>query len=154
MLGVDGAVYALKGAPNKGSAKGRMHGVAVAIAPTATGGGYYILDSHGDIFVFGDAKSYGSMKGKRLNAPIIALAPTPSGHGYWLLGRDGGIFTFGDARVLRIDGRPPVEQADHLDGRDARAATATGCSRPTAVCSASATRPSTVRPATSGSRRR
>ena len=104
VLGVDGAVYALKGAPNKGSAKGRMHGVAVAMAPTATGGGYYILDSHGDIFVFGDAKSYGSMKGKRLNAPIIALAPTPTGHGYWLLGRDGGIFTFGDARYFGSTG--------------------------------------------------
>ena len=94
----DGGVYALKGAPYYGSAAGRIRGTAVAMAPTHSGGGYYLLDNGGDIFPFGDARSFGSMAGARLNAPIIALAPTPSGRGYWLLASDGGVFSFGDAR--------------------------------------------------------
>ena len=98
VLGVDGAVFSLKGAPFFGNARGRVRGPAVAIAATHSGNGYYILDAAGDIFPFGDARSYGSMAGHRLNAPIIALAPTPTGRGYWLLGRDGGVFSFGDAR--------------------------------------------------------
>jgi hypothetical protein len=98
-LGVDGAVYALNGAPYKGNAVGRLAGGhAVGIAATPTGLGYYVLSSTGAIVTFGDGKSYGSMAGKRLNAPIIALAATPGGKGYWLLGRDGGVFSFGDAR--------------------------------------------------------
>jgi hypothetical protein len=98
IVGSDGSVYALKGAPYKGGARGRAWPPVVGIAATHSGGGYYLLDSAGRIFPFGDARSYGSMAGHALNAPIIALAATPSGKGYWLLGRDGGVFTFGDAR--------------------------------------------------------
>ncbi|MDQ1476338.1 MAG: hypothetical protein QOE62_1567 [Actinomycetota bacterium] len=98
IVGADGGVYALNGAPFYGSAVGKIRGTAVAIAATHSGKGYYILDNSGDIFPFGDAKSFGSMAGVRLNGPILALAPTPSGRGYWLLGRDGGVFSFGDAR--------------------------------------------------------
>ncbi len=94
----DGSIYALDGAPYKGGAHGKMYGHAVGLAPTHSGGGYYVLSNFGEIVPFGDARSFGSMAGHRLNAPIIALAPTPSGNGYWLLGADGGIFTFGDAR--------------------------------------------------------
>ncbi len=94
----NGAVFALKGAPFHGSPSGRMHGAAVAIAATRSGNGYYVLDNGGGIFPFGDARSLGSMAGKRLNSPIIALAPTPSGRGYWLMAGDGGVFSFGDAR--------------------------------------------------------
>ncbi len=100
----NGSVYALHGAPYKGNALGRVHGIVVGVAATHSGNGYYLLDSAGDIFPFGDATSYGSEAGKRLNAPIIALAATPSGHGYWLLGRDGGVFTFGDARFYGSTG--------------------------------------------------
>jgi hypothetical protein len=98
VAGADGSVYALKGAPFKGNARGRIFGRVVGIAPTHSGGGYYLLDAAGRIFPFGDATSHGSMAGRALNAPIIALAPTPSGRGYYLLGRDGGVFTFGDAQ--------------------------------------------------------
>jgi hypothetical protein len=95
---VDGAVYALKGAPYHGSARGRVRGPIVGMAGSATGNGYYLLDSAGVIYPFGDARSLGSMAGKRLNAPIIALASAPDGKGYWLLARDGGVFTFGTAK--------------------------------------------------------
>jgi hypothetical protein len=122
VLGRDGGIYALKGAPYYGSAIGRMRGAAVAIAATHSGRGYYVLDAAGDIIPFGDARSHGSMVGKHLNAPIIALAPTPSGRGYWLLGRDGGIFTFGDAQYhgstggLRLN-KPIISMASTKDGR-------------------------------------
>jgi hypothetical protein len=121
VLGRDGAVYPLKGAPFYGNAIGRMRGAAVAIAATHTGLGYYVLDAAGDIIPFGDARSHGSMVGKRLNAPIIAMAPTPTGRGYWLLGRDGGIFTFGDAQYhgstggLRLN-KPIISMASTSTG--------------------------------------
>jgi hypothetical protein len=98
VAGADGGVYALKGAPFHGSAVGRIRGTAVAMAATHSGNGYYLLDNSGGIFPFGDARSFGSMAGVHLNAPILALAPTPSGRGYWLLASDGGVFSFGDAR--------------------------------------------------------
>ncbi|HWS47196.1 MAG TPA: VCBS repeat-containing protein, partial [Acidimicrobiia bacterium] len=97
VVGAQGGIYALSGAPYYGGATGRAHGSVVGIAATHSGAGYYLLDAAGDIFPFGDARSLGSMAGYRLNAPIIALAPTPTGRGYWLLGRDGGVFSFGDA---------------------------------------------------------
>jgi FG-GAP-like repeat/FG-GAP repeat len=98
VLGLDGAVYALHGAPYLGGINGRLNGgLAVGIIATSSGHGYYIITNTGVITTFGDARSFGSMAGRALNAPIISLAPTPSGRGYWLLARDGGIFSFGDA---------------------------------------------------------
>jgi hypothetical protein len=100
VLGYDGSLYALGGAPFHGSAAGKLalgeHAVGIQASPT--GNGYYILTSLGRIFTFGDARSRGSMVGVPLNAPIVAMAPTPGNKGYWLLGRDGGVFSFGDAR--------------------------------------------------------
>ena len=110
IVGADGSVYALHGAPFHGSAAGFVRGMAVAMAATHSGNGYYLLDNAGDIFPFGDAKSLGSMAGFRLNAPIIALAPTPSGRGYWLLASDGGVFSFGDARFYGSMGGTRLNQ--------------------------------------------
>jgi hypothetical protein len=50
--------------------------------------------SDGGIFAFGDAKFYGSMGGKKLNAPVQSLVPDGDGTGYWLVASDGGIFAF------------------------------------------------------------
>jgi hypothetical protein len=69
----------------------------VGIAATPTGGGYWLADSGGGVFTFGDAVFHGSMWGAQLDAPIVGIAGTPTGDGYWLVGADGGIFTFGDA---------------------------------------------------------
>jgi hypothetical protein len=122
VLGADGSVFSLKGAPFYGSASGRVRGTAVALAATHSGNGYYALDNSGDIFPFGDAKSFGSMAGKRLNKPIIALAPTASGRGYWLLASDGGVFSFGDARFFGSTGnkhlnKPIISIAATRSGR-------------------------------------
>ncbi len=70
-------------------------GAAVAAIPG--GGGYWVASSSGAVSAYGSAKSYGSMAGQHLNAPIVGIASTPDGRGYWLVGSDGGIFSFGDA---------------------------------------------------------
>ncbi len=61
-------------------------------------GGYWLLGSHGNVYPYGNALSYGSMGGKPLNQPVVGMAATPDGRGYWLVASDGGIFNFGDAR--------------------------------------------------------
>ena len=70
----------------------------VGIAAKPGGQGYLLASADGGVFAFGAARSYGSMRGKRLNHPVVGIAYTPTGHGYYLVATDGGIFTFGDAR--------------------------------------------------------
>ena len=72
-------------------------GTPVAMAATPSGNGYWIVDSDGGVFAFGDAGFYGSMGGVRLNAPVVGVAATADGHGYWLAASDGGVFAVGDA---------------------------------------------------------
>jgi len=71
---------------------------SVASQPSGGVTGYWLAGSHGGVFSFGDAKFYGSMGGKHLDAPIVGMAATPSGGGYWLVAADGGVFSFGDAK--------------------------------------------------------
>ncbi|MGH9029709.1 MAG: hypothetical protein ACRDV4_08865 [Acidimicrobiales bacterium] len=77
---------------------------AVGMAPTPDGNGYWLCDSSGGVFTFGDAQFYGSMAGNFLSAPIVGMATTPDGHGYWLVASDGGIFSYGDARFYGSTG--------------------------------------------------
>ena len=74
------------------------NGEPVGIVGSPGGGGYFIVDSDGGVFAFGDAVFAGSMGGKHLNAPVvgIALQRDPIG-GYWLVAADGGVFNFGGA---------------------------------------------------------
>ena len=71
---------------------------SVAVIPPTSAPGYYLVASDGGVFSFGDAKFYGSMGGKHLNAPIVGMASTGNGKGYWLVASDGGVFSFGDAK--------------------------------------------------------
>ena len=59
--------------------------------------GYWVTADDGRVVPFGEARSFGSMQGRRMNAPAIGMTQTVTGNGYWLLGADGGIFSFGDA---------------------------------------------------------
>ncbi len=72
-------------------------GGAIAMARTFDGSGYWVVDSKGDVFTFGDAISYGSLTGTVQNYPIVGFSSTPDGKGYWMVGSNGGVFTFGDA---------------------------------------------------------
>jgi CHAP domain len=72
----------------------RRHGM---LDTMPVGSGFVVARPDGAVDSFGNAPNYGSMAGKKMNAPIVGIALTPSGKGYWLLGEDGGVFTFGDA---------------------------------------------------------
>jgi hypothetical protein len=84
--------------------------------------GYWLAASDGGVFSYGDAQFYGSMGGRKLNAPVVAMASTPDGNGYWLVGSDGGIFSFGDAQFYgsmggtRLD-KPVVGMVATPDGK-------------------------------------
>ena len=109
LVGADGGVYALGGAPFEGSLGNlRLNAPVVGIAATPDGLGYWLVASDGGVFSFGDAKFYGSMGGKALAASIVGIAATPDGLGYWLVGADGGVFTFGDAAFLGSMGGQPL----------------------------------------------
>lgn len=72
---------------------------AVAIVPTSTGKGYWIVAADGGVFSFGDAQFKGSLPslGVTPAQPIVSAAGV-SNNGYWLLGADGGVFSFGAAQ--------------------------------------------------------
>lgn len=67
------------------------------IARTSTGKGYWIVDSTGAVFAYGDAQYHGGANTTHLNAAIVGIASTPDDGGYWLLGADGGVFAYGNA---------------------------------------------------------
>jgi hypothetical protein len=68
--------------------------VAVIACPT---GGYWQVDSTGEVFSFGGAGYHGGANGQHLNAPIVGGSAAPDGNGYYLQGADGGLFAFGSA---------------------------------------------------------
>jgi hypothetical protein len=98
------------------------HPVFTGLASTPDGGGYWIVDSAGDVTPEGDAVAHGSMAGQHLNAPISHIVSTPDGGGYWMVAADGGIFAFGDAPFYGSMGgqhlnAPVVGLAPTPDGR-------------------------------------
>ena len=135
-----------------GSTGGRqLNRPIVGMAATPTGKGYWFVASDGGMFVFGDAKFYGS--------PAKSAAPLPDRrHG---LHPERQRLLAGRLRRRRV--RLRRRQVPRFDGREApqparssawpppRAATATGWWPPTAASSPSATPPSTAPPVTSGS---
>jgi ribosomal protein L24E len=98
LVGSDGGVYGMRGAPFYGSMGGtHLNEPMVGIAATPDGKGYWLVASDGGVFSFGNAAYDGSMGGHHLNRPIVGIAATPDGKGYWLVASDGGVFAFGDA---------------------------------------------------------
>jgi hypothetical protein len=86
-------------AGQRGSA---FQGTPVGMATTPDGQGYWLVDSDGGVFAFGDAKFVGSVPAMGIHLAsghqVVGIAATSDGHGYWLTGADGGVFAFGDAR--------------------------------------------------------
>jgi len=99
-LGDYSGVYVITGNDGHGAHNIALTGTGVPPppAPLPAKDGHWAVASDGGVFTFGDAKFYGSMGGRHLNAAIVGMAATPDGRGYWLVGSDGGIFAFGDAR--------------------------------------------------------
>jgi hypothetical protein len=96
--------------------------LALGMATTPDGKGYWLVGSDGGIFTFGDAGFYGSTGAMALNRPIVGMASSPDGKGYWLVASDGGIFTFGDAGYFGSTGairlnKPIVSMAATPDGK-------------------------------------
>jgi hypothetical protein len=90
------------------------------IQATPDGLGYWIADSSGDVFTFGDAKFFGTLSeevgsanarsassgtlsshdiatGHPTTVPITAFVATADGGGYMMAGTNGEVYTFGDA---------------------------------------------------------
>ncbi len=85
------------------------------------GPGYDEVASDGGLFAFGDARFYGSMGGRPIDAPVVGMASTPDGGGYWEVASDGGLFAFGDASFYGSAGGGPLNApvvGMAADGRD------------------------------------
>ncbi|MGC8513552.1 MAG: MBG domain-containing protein, partial [Acidimicrobiales bacterium] len=83
---------------------GYSDGVVRVLAAPA-GPGYWLAGSGGGVFSF-DAPFYGSMGGRRLDAPVVGVAVDPCTGGYWLAGSDGGVFAFDAPFYGSMVGRP------------------------------------------------
>ncbi len=75
----------------------RLNAPVVGMAPTPSGGGYWLVAADGGVFSFGDAVFLGSAGAVPLNAAVVSAAARPSGDGYWLYASDGGVFAYGAA---------------------------------------------------------
>ena len=107
--------------------------------------------SDGGLFAFGNAKFYGSMGGKPLNAPIVGMAATPTGGGYWEVASDGGLFAFGNAQFYGSMGGKPLERTHRGHGHHPDRRWLLGGGQSTVASSPSATPSSTARWAASRS---
>jgi hypothetical protein len=100
-------VAALGKAAYYGSAYGK-HLIApiVALVPTPTGKGYWLIGADGSVYAFGNAKYEGGAGGRVRQDPIVAAATTPDGRGYWLVTGGGRVLAFGDADSYGSVARP------------------------------------------------
>jgi hypothetical protein len=105
ILGADGSLWSYGRGPDFAKAndigdprRNVRQGLPVRTAAgTPSGQGVWVAGTDGSVWSFGDARSFGSLAGRRLNEPIVGMTPTTTGLGYWLVASDGGIFSFGDA---------------------------------------------------------
>ncbi len=72
----------------------QLYSFTVDSAVMTTGPGYWLLDSIGDVFPFGDAFSF---NGATLNHSVAGITGTPDGKGYWVFSAGGNVTAYGDA---------------------------------------------------------
>ena len=82
----------------------------VALVPTVTGNGYWLVQCDGSVFHFGDAAAVSGVSGT-VDEPIVAAVRAP--RGLWLVARDGRVSALGGApeRVLRPAPSQPIVAA-------------------------------------------
>lgn len=68
----------------------------VAIEPTHTDGGYWILSDNGWVFPKGDAGTL-SVTPPDTSVFLADMARTPNSAGYWILAEDGAVYSYGNA---------------------------------------------------------
>jgi subtilisin family serine protease len=105
LVGRDGSVYSSGVAAGEGSiALPLAHPIAGA-AEMPDGLGYWLVSSTGEVFNFGDARSYRSNAKFYANEPVVGMAATPDGKGYWLVTQNGRVVAYGNARSYRSNAK-------------------------------------------------
>jgi hypothetical protein len=70
----------------------------VAVVPSTSGHGYFMVASDGGVFAFGDAQFAGSCPGiGGCYGKAVSVMPDSTGKGYWLVTNLGAVYAFGDA---------------------------------------------------------
>ena len=89
-----------------------------AMASSRSGAGYWVSNSVGKVFAFGDAVHRGDLRSISLDAPVVDLAVTPDGDGYWLVTGNGVVYAFGTAlwrgSVAHLDLQAPIVDLEPL----------------------------------------
>ncbi len=72
-------------------------GNPVAVAPTPSGRGFWVVGYDGKVWTVGDAQPYGDVTRELSHGRPSSIAPTPTGHGYYILHTSGYVSCRGDA---------------------------------------------------------
>jgi Bacterial Ig-like domain (group 3) len=104
--GFYGSIPGLGLHPAGSGAAPSLNAPIVAMVPSTTGHGYFMVASDGGVFAFGDARFAGSCPGiGGCAGSAVAVVPDATGKGYWLFTNSGNVYTFGDAPYY---GAPPA----------------------------------------------
>ncbi len=99
MLNSLGTVYALGDAPRLGDPApylNEIHVDAVDLEPSPSGKSYWVVDSRGKTYNFGEFLLLSDGVGPGAGR-VVSMSATPSGKGYWLFTERGEVFAYGDA---------------------------------------------------------
>jgi subtilisin family serine protease len=100
-VGRDGSVYSSGVTAGEGSIDLPLSHPIVGATESPDGLGYWLVSSAGEVFSFGDARSYRSSAKFYTSEPVVGIAVTPNGKGYWLVAQNGRVVAYGNARSYR-----------------------------------------------------
>ncbi len=108
-----GSIPALGLHPAGSGLPNRLNAPIVAMVPSVTGHGYFMVASDGGVFAFGDAHFAGSCPGiGGCAGKAVSVMPDATGMGYWLVTNVGAVYAFGDAAFY---GSPPATTVAVVD---------------------------------------
>lgn len=87
----------------------------------ASADGYWLLDSHGNVYAYGGATHYGDLITDGVGVLPGSFQATPTGLGYWIVDENGSVHAYGDAvfagDMTGVELRGPVRRLEaHPDG--------------------------------------